>query len=171
MTSQSMKFLQIHQWSNSHASTPASVNNKEKSSDTFYIIKQYEEHTILIQYVWSMRSESEYKVLADLITSEDLRKARDMMTLLLKQKHEIYSINVFIYQLSDNFITAADSFAVILEQFCDSSSCSLKLRLDQITDSKLSEDSTADLFKLDSSWAARESQDQLTDADINLTDD
>ena len=92
------------------------------------------------------------------------------MILLLKQKHKIYSINIFIYQLSDNLITAADDFAVILEQFCDSSSYFLKSELDQITDSKLSENSTADLFKLDSSQTAKESQDQLTDTDINLAD-
>src|SRR5437762_8738331 len=105
-----------------------------------------------------MRSESEYKVLADLITFEDFRKVRDMMTLLLKQKHEIYSVNVLIYQLSDNFIVTTDDFVIILEQFCDSSLCFLKSELNQIADSKLSEDSTADLFKLDSSQTARESQ-------------
>ena len=171
MMSQSMKFLQICQWLNFYASTSASVNDKEKSLNTLYIIKQYKEHAVLIQYIWSMKSESEYKVLADFITSEDFRKVRNMMILLSKQKHEIYSVNILIYQLSDNFITATDSFAVILEQFHDNLSHFLKLKLNQITDSEFSEDSTADLFKLDSSWAARESQDQLTDADINLTDD
>ena len=98
-----------------------------------------------------MKSESEYEILADLIISEDFRKIRNMMTLLLRQKHKIYSVNILIYQLSDNLIMTADNFVIILEQFHDSSSHFLKSELDQIADSKLSEDSTANLFKLDSS--------------------
>ena len=117
-----------------------------------------------------MRSEFEYKVLTDFIISENLKKVRNMMTLLSKQKHKTYSVNILIYQLSDDFIMTADNFAVILEQFHNSLSCFLKSELDQTADSKFSEDSTADFFKLDSSQTARKSQNQLTDADINLAD-
>src|SRR5436190_19439873 len=97
-----------------------------------------------------MKSESEYEVLTDFITSENLKKVRNMMILLSKQKHEIYSINIFIYQLLNNLIMTADSFAVILKQFCDDLSCFLKSELNQIADNKFSEDFTANFFKFDS---------------------
>ena len=66
-----------------------------------------------------MKTTSDFVLLADFITSDDLFRARDITALMFKCKINAHLIIIFVnYSSNKSFSEITDVFSVILNQFC-----------------------------------------------------
>src|SRR5438034_2983207 len=82
----------FHQLPTSQIQTP---DPKGKETEVIvYTKKQFEEHAVLIQYIWDMRSVPGFDRVAALITSEDLSRATGITALMSRTRNEYHRVSV-----------------------------------------------------------------------------
>ena len=70
-----------------------------------YTVKQFEKHAILVQHVLNMKTTSNFVLLADFITSDDLFRMKDVTAFMFKHKISAHLIIILVNYFSDRFFS------------------------------------------------------------------